>query len=95
VDRGYSLLVFPEGVINDRGTPEMVPFQAGIGLLAQNLGLPVVPMRLDGVWKMKQEHRRFAHLGEVRIHIGAPITVSSEASAAEIAEQLQLAVKYL
>jgi long-chain acyl-CoA synthetase len=95
VDRGYSLLVFPEGVINDRGTPEMVSFQAGIGLLAQNLGIPVVPMRLDGVWKMKQEHRRFAHLGEVTIHIGAPITVSSEASAAEIAEQLQFAVKYL
>src|SRR6266481_727560 len=25
-DRGYSILVFPEGVINDRDTPEMAPF---------------------------------------------------------------------
>jgi long-chain acyl-CoA synthetase len=95
VDRGGSLLVFPEGVINDRATPEMVPFQAGIGLLAQNLDIPVVPMRLDGVWKMKQEHRRFAHLGELSIHIGAPVTFSKEASAAEIAAQLQFSVKYL
>jgi long-chain acyl-CoA synthetase len=95
VDRGNSLLVFPEGVINDRASPDMAPFQAGIGLLAQNLGIPVVPMRLDGVWKMKQEQRRFAHLGELTIHIGAPITFARETSAAEIAKQLQFAVKYL
>jgi long-chain acyl-CoA synthetase len=95
VDRGNSLLVFPEGVINERASPGMAPFQAGIGLLAQNLGIPVVPMRLDGVWKMKQERRRFAHLGELTIRIGAPMTFSSETAAAEIAEQLQFAVKYL
>src|SRR5271165_4415160 len=88
-DRGNSLLVFPEGVVNDRATPEMVPFQQGIGLLAQNLQIPIVPMRLDGVWQMKQEHRRLAHLGELTIHIGAPVTFPADTAPAEIASRLQ------
>jgi long-chain acyl-CoA synthetase len=88
-DRGFSILVFPEGVVNDRSMPGMVPFQQGIGLLAQNLQLPIVPMRLDGVWQMKQQRRRLAHLGELAIHIGAPVTFPPETPAAEIASCLQ------
>jgi long-chain acyl-CoA synthetase len=87
--------VFPEGIINDRDSRDMVPFQPGIGLLAQNLAIPVVPLRIDGVWKMKQEHRRFARLGELTIHVGAPMTFPKDVPAEEIAKQLQLAVKYL
>jgi len=95
VDRGYSLLIFPEGVINDRNTPEMVPFQPGIGLLAQNLRVPVVPMRLDGVWQMKQERRRLAHFNELTIHIGAPVTFPPNAPPAQIASRLQELVRSL
>jgi long-chain acyl-CoA synthetase len=88
-DRGFSLLVFPEGIVNDRDTPDMVPFQPGIGLLAQNLRIPIVPIRLDGVWQMKQQHRRLAHFGELTIHIGAPVAFPPDISPAEIASQLQ------
>ncbi len=52
----------------------MAKFQSGIGLLAENLNLPVIPMRLDGVAQMKQAHRRLARRNEITIHIGAPIT---------------------
>jgi long-chain acyl-CoA synthetase len=89
VDRGYSLLVFPEGIVNDRDTPDMIPFQPGIGLLAQNLGIPIVPTRLDGVWQMKQQHRRHAHIGELTIHIGAPVTFSPDIPPGEIAHRLE------
>ena len=95
VDRGYSLLVFPEGIINDRGTPDMVPFQPGIGLLAQNLRIPIVPMRLDGVWQMKQEHRRLAHFGELTVHIGAAVTFPHDTPPAEIGSHLQALVRSL
>ncbi len=88
-DRRYSLLVFPEGVINDRATPDMVPFQPGIGLLAENLRLPVVPIRLDGVWQMKQQHRRLAHRNELTVHFGAPVTFLPDTPPTEIASQLQ------
>jgi long-chain acyl-CoA synthetase len=94
-DRGHSILVFPEGVINDRDTPQMAPFQQGIGLLAQNLQIPVVPMRLDGVWQMKQGRRRLAHLNELTVHIGAPVTFPPDNPPAEIAARLQSIVENL
>jgi long-chain acyl-CoA synthetase len=95
VDRGYSLLVFPEGIVNDRSTPDMVAFQPGIGLLAQNLQIPIVPLRLDGVWQMKQQHRRLARLNELTVHIGTPITFPPDMPAIEIAAQLQNLVRSL
>ena len=42
-DRGWNILVFPEGDLTPDG--KLQPFRAGIGLLASNLKLPVVPMR--------------------------------------------------
>jgi long-chain acyl-CoA synthetase len=95
VDRGYSLMVFPEGVVNDRDTPDMVSFQAGIGLLAQNLQIPIVPMRFDGVWQMKRAHRRLARIGELNIHIGSPVTFPPDTAAAEIASRLRDLVRSL
>jgi long-chain acyl-CoA synthetase len=95
VDRGYSLLVFPEGIINDRDTPDMAPFQPGIGLLAQNLGLSIVPLRLDGLWHMLKQKRRFARIGEVTVNIGAPVSFSPNTPPAEIASRLQAIIQSL
>jgi long-chain acyl-CoA synthetase len=95
VDRGYSILVFPEGDINMRETPEMAPFQHGIGLLAQNLNIPVVPMRVDGLWRMQKEHRRLAHPREVTVYIGAPVTFPPNTPPAEIASHLQDLIRSL
>jgi long-chain acyl-CoA synthetase len=89
VDRGYSVLVFPEGIVNDRDNPGMIPFQPGIGLLAEDLRIPIVPIRLDGVWQMKQERRRLAHRNELTVHIGAPATFPAGTSASEIAARLE------
>src|SRR5438477_1031711 len=92
-DRGYSVLIFPEGVVNNSEDGRMAPFQSGIGLLAQNLALPIIPMRLDGVWQMKREHRRLAHRNEITVHIGAPITFPPNTPAVEIARHLALLVR--
>jgi long-chain acyl-CoA synthetase len=94
-DRGYSVLVFPEGEVNNSETGEMASFQSGIGLLAENLRLPIVPMRLDGVWQMKRERRRLAHFGEVTVRIGAPITFPPGTPADEIARRLESLVRAL
>jgi long-chain acyl-CoA synthetase len=95
VDRGYSVLIFPEGEVNNSVDGRMAPFQSGIGLLAENIALPIIPMRLDGVWQMKKEHRRLASLGEITVHIGAPITFPPNTPAEEIARQLEVLVRSL
>ena len=91
-DRGFSVLIFPEGEVNNSEDGKMAAFQPGIGILAQKLGLPIVPMRLDGVWGMKRERRRLAHRGEITVRIGKPVTVADEETAEEIAQDLQRVV---
>jgi long-chain acyl-CoA synthetase len=95
VDRGYSLLIFPEGEVNNFEDGRMAPFQSGIGLLAENLGIPIVPMRLDGVWQMKRERRRLARFGEITVRIGKPVTFAHGNAPDEIARQLESIVKSL
>ena len=55
-DKGYSVLVFPEGLRTPDG--KLWPFRNGIGLLVSSLGLPVVPMRIHGLWEVKVSQRR-------------------------------------
>jgi long-chain acyl-CoA synthetase len=94
-DRGYNILVFPEGEVNNSEDGRMAPFQSGIGLLAENLRLPIIPMRLDGVWQMKREGRRLAHAGEITVRIGTPIVFAPDAPPEEIARALEVLVKKL
>jgi long-chain acyl-CoA synthetase len=94
-DRGYSVLVFPEGETTKSETGEMGPFHSGIGVLAQNLRVPIVPVRLDGVWQMTRERRRLARIGEITIRIGAPITFAPGARPETIAKELEQAVAAL
>ncbi|HEX3820947.1 MAG TPA: AMP-binding protein [Candidatus Sulfotelmatobacter sp.] len=93
VDRGYSVLVFPEGRHTTDG--KMNPFRSGIGLLAQNLGIPVLPMRIDGLFERKQAGKKFAPPWTIRVRIGKPIKFSSEVAPEAIAAELQRAVAKL
>jgi long-chain acyl-CoA synthetase len=88
-------LVFPEGEVNNSETGEMAPFQSGIGVLAQNLRIPIIPIRLDGVWRMKREHRRLAGIGEITVRIGAPVTFLPATLPDEIARSLESVVRSL
>jgi long-chain acyl-CoA synthetase len=93
VDRGYSILVFPEGRHTSDG--KMLPFRPGIGLLAKNLGIPVVAMRIDGLFEVKQAGKRFAPPGKIGIKIGAPVLYPPGSDAEWIAKDLQDKVEAL
>jgi long-chain acyl-CoA synthetase len=92
-DRGWSILIFPEGATTKDG--RIAPFRAGIGLLATRLRLPVIPIRLDGAYGPRQRHRRYAKPGEVRVTIGQPVRYSSDRDPQEIAADLQGRVESL
>jgi long-chain acyl-CoA synthetase len=93
VDRGYSVLVFPEGRHTTDG--KMNPFRAGIGLLAENLGIPVLPMRIDGLFEFKQAGKKFAMPWKIQVKIGEPMRFARGTDAEQIAAQLQKAVEEL
>lgn len=93
VDRGYSILVFPEGRHTKDG--RMNPFRSGIGLLATNLGIPVLPMRIDGLFEVKNAGKRVARPYQISVKIGTPITVSGDTDPESIPATLQGAVEQL
>jgi long-chain acyl-CoA synthetase len=93
VDRGYSVLVFPEGHHTTDG--RMRPFRAGVGLLAKRLGVRVLPMRIDGLFEVKHAGRRFAPPGQIRVRIGSPVRFEVTAEPLEIACELQKKVAEL
>ena len=90
VDEGSSVLVFPEGERTPDG--EIHNFRSGIGLLATRLNIPVIPLRIDGLWELKRDGRRFAGPGKITVTIGAPLRFGPAADPDQIARELQLRI---
>jgi long-chain acyl-CoA synthetase len=93
VDHGYSVLVFPEGRHTEDG--KLRPFRTGVGLLANNLRIPILPMRIDGLFEIKQAGKKFAAPGKIQVHIGKPVQFAPESDPEEIARALQKVVEDL
>jgi long-chain acyl-CoA synthetase len=93
VDRGYSVLVFPEGRHTADGN--INSFRAGIGLLADNLSVPVLPMRILGLFEAKRAGKRFAAPWKICVRIGQPMKFEPGTDPAQIAAALQKAVELL
>jgi long-chain acyl-CoA synthetase len=94
VDRGYSLLVFPEGTRAER--PGISPFRGGIGVLASKLGIPVVPVRINGLAELKFAGRRgYALPNTVTVRFGPPVNYPRDEEPARITADLERRVKEL
>jgi len=93
VDRGYNVLVFPEGQHTTDG--KLRVFRPGIGLLGNNLGIPIVPMRIDGLYELKRAGKKFAWPGQIRIKIDSPIQFPPNRDPQSIALDLHEKVLHL
>ena len=87
VDRGYSVLVYPEGVRTPDGKPS--PFRSGLGMLAARLNIPVLPLRIDGLFEMKLAGRKIAKRGELTVVIGKPMSFPPGTPPEEITNQVE------
>ena len=92
-DRHWNVLVFPEGKTTEDGN--IAPFRSGIGLLAKQLNIPVVPIYLHGLFEMKQRERIFARPGHVGATIGVPVRFTANQDAEEITRELERCVREL
>ncbi len=70
VKDGRAMCVFPEGT-RSRG-PQMLPFRNGSFRLATRAGAAIVPVTIDGAYKVWEEYRRIRP-AEVRVVIHQPI----------------------
>ena len=88
---GYSILIFPEG---KRTQDAIAPFRPGIGMMGSKLGVPVVPVRIEGVDKVLHPKWKWPAKGPVVVKFGKPLTLAGDDYAA-LATQVEEAVKGL
>ncbi len=91
LDRGYHVLVFPEG----RRSPDgrLQPFESGIGLLAQESQVPVQPVYLDGLGPLKLGRKSWFRPGTVTVRLGEPLSIETGEEPARFAQRLQAAME--
>jgi long-chain acyl-CoA synthetase len=92
MDRGYSVMVFPEGV---RSEGQLARFRPGIGLLVKQSGVPVVPTAIRGLGDMRAGRRRWFRSGHLEVRIGEAIRFGLEESEAAITARLHDEVERL
>jgi long-chain acyl-CoA synthetase len=101
LDRGFSILIFPEGKLTVGGPTQ--PFKSGTGLVAVEGATPVVPMKLKVIRMSRMDARRDPALadarlpwrGEVELVFGEPIHFGWDTDHAIATDRLQAAVEAL
>ena len=92
LERGTSILLFPEGEITDTGAISW--FRPGVGMIASRLGATVVPVRLDGVDRVLHRRWKMARPARVRVTFGVPLR-QLDPDYAAAARQIESAVRAL
>ena len=79
---GYSITIFPEGTRSK--SDKLADFKAGSLKLALKAGVPIVPVAIDGSYKLLEQHKRL-HSANVGLYICPPI-LTTELTKEEIKE---------
>ena len=75
------LLVFPEGTRSQTG--RLQPFKTGVGLVAVELDLPVVPVHVAGTREALPKNGRFPRRNRVSLNFGPPVEMAPYAARRE------------
>ncbi|TME82959.1 MAG: hypothetical protein E6I45_04865 [Chloroflexi bacterium] len=90
LDRGFSILIYPEGKLTVGGPTQ--PFKSGAGLLAVEGATPVVPMKLVIHTMSRFDARGKPIRGDVEIVFGKPLMFDSDTDPEVATKQLEEAV---
>ncbi|HTW81133.1 MAG TPA: AMP-binding protein [Terracidiphilus sp.] len=93
LDRGMNVMVFPEGTRSAEG--KLARFRAGIGLLAKESDVPVLPVAIRGLGELKVSGKGWFRSGRLQVHVGEAIRFAPEATEVEITERLHAEVERL
>ena len=93
--RGHSVIYFPEGSRSTSG--QVQQFKRGVGLLAVESGVPVLPAYITGTYQSLRKGKAWPLRRHVHVRFGHPVTVDPSAmareSSAELARQVTAEVQ--
>ena len=87
---GVCTVIFPEGTRSLNG--EVGRFKRGAFQIAWDLGLPVIPLSLDGCFEVLPKGKPFVHRHPVHMHIGEAIDLKKYTDSNEAIEAVRNAV---
>ncbi len=90
---GWGVILFPEGTRSRDGS--LAAFKPGVGLLATRTGVPVVPVRIDGLHAILPPGSVRPRRGQVEVRFGAPLRAEPGEDARAFAARLEAAVRTL
>lgn len=86
-ERGYCTLIFPEGERTVDG--QLRRFRPGVGVMAERLQLPVVALRIDGLYEIWPPSKRHPARGRASLTIGEIFRPEPGETAAAFAARLE------
>lgn len=75
IKKGHSMVIFPEGTRSK--SDKMGDFKAGSFKLATKTNVPIVPVTIDGSYKLKEKNNGFIKSDIVNVYIHSPIFVEN------------------
>ena len=93
LDRGYNVLVFPEGTRSAEG--QLARFRPGIGMLVKQAQAAVLPVALVGLGELKAKGRGWFRSGKIEVRVGEPLRFGPLEGESAITERLHAAVSAL
>ena len=87
VERGYSIVIFPEGTRSLDG--EILRFHRGAFLTAQELGTDVLPLCIKGFTDVLPKHDFFLRKGRLSLEVGQRIRVPEDAEIRAFTRQMR------
>lgn len=86
LEAGYVVGLFPEGKIAPRG--DVLPFQAGVSMLALKAGVPVIPAYIDGSMYDMEMVEAFVNPARGLLAFGPPIALDYSDTSREAMERV-------
>ncbi len=92
IDKGWNILIYPEGERSKTG--EFLEFKQGIGIVAVETKIPVIPIRVHGTRNSLPRGKNWPTFGRSKIKIGKPIIIKED-SYIKAANKIEKAIKEL
>ena len=87
---GGNLVIFPEGTRTHDGS--LGTFKKTFAILSKELGIPVIPVRIDGAYEAWPRHKKFPSCKKVSVEYLKPIIPLADESYDELAERVKQSI---
>src|SRR5207245_4170920 len=89
----WSVIIFPEGRLTVTGA--IGTFRKGGAILAMDVGVPIVPAYVDGMYEVMPRFRRVPRPGHVTVTFGAPLVAGPAEDYDSLIARVEAAVRAL